>query len=78
MCGYLTGAAGLKDTLAAANGALKVAVLVGPEGGLSNEEAREAETKGFRKVGLGPRILRAETAAVAVLSIVQHALGDLN
>lgn len=54
-----------------------ITVLVGPEGGLSVEEAEDAERAGFRKARFGPRILRAETAAIAVISVVQHALGDL-
>ncbi|MBE7414016.1 MAG: 16S rRNA (uracil(1498)-N(3))-methyltransferase [Deltaproteobacteria bacterium] len=71
------GAAGLKDALKGARGKSGISVLVGPEGGLSPGEAAEATGAGFVKAGLGPRILRAETAALAIMSIVQHALGDL-
>lgn len=71
------GGAGLKEALQGARGKYGVSVLVGPEGGLSPGEAAEALGAGFVKAGLGPRILRAETAALAVMSIVQHALGDL-
>ncbi|TNF36114.1 MAG: RsmE family RNA methyltransferase, partial [Gammaproteobacteria bacterium] len=46
------------------------ALLVGPEGGLTAEEAQAAEQAGFRKLALGPAILRAETAAVAALNII--------
>ncbi len=53
-------------------------VLVGPEGGFSEEDVKTAVAEGFIPVGLGPRILRAETAAVAALSILQYELGDLN
>jgi len=70
------GAAGLKTALSSA--AESITALVGPEGGLSIDEAEEAEKAGFRKVSLGPRILRAETAAVAIISVVQHAMGDLD
>lgn len=42
--------------------------LSGPEGGLSDAEAQLAETAGFRRVGLGPRVLRADTAPLAVLA----------
>src|SRR5690606_4697346 len=42
-------------------------VLVGPEGGLSPEEDRQARAAGFAAVGLGERVLRAETAALAAL-----------
>jgi 16S rRNA (uracil1498-N3)-methyltransferase len=54
-----------------------VALLIGPEGGLSEEEVELARDAGFAPVGLGPRILRAETAAVAALTIVGHVFGDL-
>lgn len=69
------GATGLKEALSSAHDA--VTALVGPEGGLSIEESREAERAGFKKVSMGPRILRAETAAVAIIAVVQHVLGDL-
>ncbi len=46
------------------------ALLTGPEGGLTESEVELLETKGFTPVTLGPRILRAETAPVALLSLV--------
>jgi 16S rRNA (uracil1498-N3)-methyltransferase len=55
-----------------------VVLLVGPEGGLSEKEVAGAVKQGFRPVSLGPRTLRAETAAVAALSIIQYELGDMN
>ncbi len=54
-----------------------VTVLVGPEGGFTPGEAATALEAGFAPAGLGPRILRAETAAIAAVSIVQYQLGDL-
>lgn len=54
------------------------ALLVGPEGGFSDDEAALAEKAGFLKAGMGPRILRAETAALAAAAIVQYAFGGLN
>jgi 16S rRNA (uracil1498-N3)-methyltransferase len=53
------------------------AVLVGPEGGFSTEEAALAMDAGFLPVGLGPRILRTETAGLAVAAILQFQYGDL-
>jgi 16S rRNA (uracil1498-N3)-methyltransferase len=54
------------------------AVLVGPEGGFAPEERRMLRALPFTiPVSLGPRILRAETAAVAALTLWQAALGDL-
>lgn len=56
---------------------LKVLMVVGPEGGFRPEEAALAQVHGFRLASLGPRILRAETAAVAACTLVQHLYGDL-
>ncbi|MDQ2084220.1 16S rRNA (uracil(1498)-N(3))-methyltransferase [Xanthobacteraceae bacterium Astr-EGSB] len=56
---------------------LPIAVLIGPEGGFAEEERALllARSPGVR-LALGPRILRADTAAVAALAVVQAALGD--
>jgi 16S rRNA (uracil1498-N3)-methyltransferase len=51
-----------------------VVVLIGPEGGFSQAEADAAKEKGFHLVSLGPNILRTETAAVAVLSMIGYEL----
>ncbi len=51
--------------------------LVGPEGGFSDEEVRQAEAAHFVPVGLGSRLLRAETAGLTFISIVQYEWGDL-
>ncbi len=45
-----------------------VAVLIGPEGGFGEEEIAEARAAGFLEITLGRRILRTETAGLAVLS----------
>lgn len=55
-----------------------LALLIGPEGGLSEAEVEQAKTQGLTPVRLGPRILRTETAAPAVLSLLQAQWGDLN
>jgi len=52
-------------------------VLIGPEGGLADEEEMAAKAAGFEPLRLGPRILRTETAAVAALAALQQQLGDL-
>lgn len=52
-------------------------LLVGPEGGLSDDEIRIATRAGFTAVGLGPRVLRTETAGVAALAALQALWGDL-
>ncbi len=53
------------------------AMVVGSEGGFSREEADMAKQKGFAHISLGKRILRAETAAVALSSVVMFSLGEL-
>lgn len=54
-----------------------VALLVGPEGGLTEDEVATAEGHGFRALTLGPRILRAETAALTGVAVLQYQWGDL-
>jgi 16S rRNA (uracil1498-N3)-methyltransferase len=55
----------------------KVELLIGPEGGLDDEELIAAQKAGFMPVRLGPRVLRTETAAVVALSVLQALWGDL-
>ncbi len=54
-----------------------VNLFIGPEGGLNNEEINWACNNGYQKIRLGPRILRTETAGLAILSILQYLWGDL-
>ena len=51
-------------------------LLVGPEGGWTDEEISAAAAAGFLEVSLGVNILRTETAVIAALAIVNYALGD--
>jgi 16S rRNA (uracil1498-N3)-methyltransferase len=63
--------------LAAGAGAAALAVLIGPEGGFAPEEREMLLAhKRVIRLALGPRILRADTAAVAALALVQAVLGD--
>ncbi len=64
----------LAQLAAAATG---VALLIGPEGGLTDAELASATALGFQAVSFGPRILRTETAAVAAIAALQIAQGDL-
>lgn len=57
-------------------GASLVAV-VGPEGGFTEPEVNAARSSGFDVVGLGPRVLRAETAAIAAIVLCQQRWGDM-
>lgn len=54
-----------------------VALLIGPEGGLSPEEIERAESSGFQSLRLGPRVLRTETAPLAAITLLQAWWGDL-
>jgi 16S rRNA (uracil1498-N3)-methyltransferase len=58
-----------------ANG--KIVLLIGPEGGLSEQEIEQSVQKGFKPVNIGPRVLRTETAATAALTILQCIFGDM-
>ena len=54
-----------------------IAVMIGPEGGFSEDERRLLMARpNTRRISLGPRILRADTAAVAALALIQATLGD--
>lgn len=56
---------------------LRVALLIGPEGGLSQQEIAAAEQCGFSAWRLGPRVLRTETAPLAAITALQWLWGDL-
>jgi 16S rRNA (uracil1498-N3)-methyltransferase len=61
----------------AAGGAIPLAVLIGPEGGFAQDErAALLKMPNIVRLALGPRILRADTAAVAALALVGAVLGD--
>jgi 16S rRNA (uracil1498-N3)-methyltransferase len=52
--------------------------IVGPEGGFDRSEIETASAAGFSPVNFGNRILRSETAAIAMVSVIQYELGDLS
>jgi 16S rRNA (uracil1498-N3)-methyltransferase len=54
-----------------------ITLMIGPEGGLSQQEIEAACAAGFYPVRFGPRVLRTETAAVAAVAILQSRRGDL-
>lgn len=58
-------------------GLKEISVMIGPEGGFSENEIEMALIHGVKPVSLGPRILRTETAGIAVISIVMYELGDI-
>lgn len=55
-----------------------ITVLVGPEGGWSDDEFSLFAQRGTKSVTLGPRKLRTETAAIVAMTLIQHALGDVS
>jgi 16S rRNA (uracil1498-N3)-methyltransferase len=54
-----------------------IAVFIGPEGGFADEEVDQASAEGIIPVTLGARVLRTETAGLAVLSSIMYELGEL-
>ena len=55
----------------------KILLILGPEGGFSDLEIEKVKAAGFLVAGLGPRILRAETATIAACTLVQYLFGDM-
>lgn len=74
---------GVKGSSATLNSKIKslkpgkrIAIIIGPEGGFSEGEVQYAKNNGFIPVGLGNRILRAETASIYALSVIANRLED--
>jgi len=65
------------QALSSINTPHNVALLVGPEGGLSDTEINQAIAANFTPLQLGPRVLRTETAPLAALTMVQYLWGDM-
>ena len=72
LCPSLNAELGVDD-----GGANHITLLVGPEGGLSDDEITYSIKQGFQALQLGPRVLRTETAPIAAISIMQHRWGDM-
>jgi 16S rRNA (uracil1498-N3)-methyltransferase len=67
----------LKEALERSGEKTKIFFVIGPEGGFSQDEVDKAKRAGFVAVTLGKRILRAETASLCLLSILQYEWGDM-
>jgi 16S rRNA (uracil1498-N3)-methyltransferase len=67
----------LKEVLKESKDKKRIFFIVGPEGGLSQEEVEKSKGMGFLPVYMGQRILRAETASLCLLSILQYEWGDI-
>ncbi|MDD5107408.1 MAG: 16S rRNA (uracil(1498)-N(3))-methyltransferase [Desulfuromonadaceae bacterium] len=66
----------LKESLSVGSPPSSVIVAIGPEGGFDPLEVRHFSQRGFQPVSLGTRILRTETASIAILAIIQYTWGD--
>ncbi len=67
----------LKEMLSAASKPSSVIVAIGPEGGFDPLEVRHFLQHGFLPVSLGSRIMRTETASIAILAVIQYIWGDM-
>jgi 16S rRNA (uracil1498-N3)-methyltransferase len=67
----------LKEALERSREKTKIFFVIGPEGGFSQDEVDQAKRAGFVAVTLGRRVLRAETASLSFLSILQYEWGDM-
>ncbi|MBF0556228.1 MAG: 16S rRNA (uracil(1498)-N(3))-methyltransferase, partial [Nitrospirae bacterium] len=74
---YEGGGKGLKDIQNLELKEKTIYAITGPEGGFTAEEVRSAQAAGAAIITLGSRILRAETAAIAALTLVQFVFGDM-
>lgn len=75
---YLDDRAAVDSTLpTVCHGACRIAFVVGPEGGFTDEERSALVAKGVSPLRLGGRVLRAETAVLVGLTLLQHLYGDL-
>lgn len=74
------GGRGVREALAATLAAHErpVSLFVGPEGGLAPNELSAARSAGLELVSLGPRILRAENAGTAAVTLILHEIGELS
>lgn len=67
----------IRDIFAARPGALRLGIVIGPEGGISQNEMERMQQTGALPVTLGPRILRTETAAIAASALCMAMWGDM-
>jgi 16S rRNA (uracil1498-N3)-methyltransferase len=74
---FVLSPAGPASLAGLASTAARVELLIGPEGGLDDQELEAAARAGFSPVRLGPRVLRTETAGIVALAVLQALWGDL-
>jgi 16S rRNA (uracil1498-N3)-methyltransferase len=66
------------ETFDVVEGAQKILAFIGPEGGWDDAEIEKATAAGITSITFGGRILKADTAAISIASILQHRFGDIN
>ena len=66
------------ESFDAVSGSTRILAFIGPEGGWDDAELEKAAEAGIRSITFGGRILKADTAAIAIASILQHRFGDMN
>lgn len=71
-------ATGFKNVVSSGKSITTASIFIGPEGGFTEQEILLAESQGIRKITLGPRILRTETAGMVALSLMMYELGDVS
>lgn len=71
-------AVGFNSVTAGLSNIRSASIFIGPEGGFTDQEIHQAEAEGIRKITLGPRILRTETAGIVALSLMMYELGDVS
>ena len=66
------------ESFDAVSGSTRILAFIGPEGGWDDAELEKAAAAGIRSITFGGRIMKADTAAIAITSILQHRFGDVN
>ena len=66
------------ESFDAAAGASRILAFIGPEGGWDDAELEKASAAGIRSITFGGRVMKADTAAITIASILQHRFGDIN
>jgi 16S rRNA (uracil1498-N3)-methyltransferase len=69
---------GFRDVVSKCSGIKTSSIFIGPEGGFTEQEIQSADSNGIKKITLGPRILRTETAGIVALSLMMYELGDVS
>lgn len=69
---------GINAVISKCSDVATASIFIGPEGGFTQQEIQLAESNNIKKITLGPRILRTETAGMVALSLIMYELGDVS